>query len=81
MRIKVIAKSGAKCPMENRPHQYIDAKTPVEVENTTYYRRLIMDGSLVLVQQSSSAVAQQSDKGLQPLEKEKQQKSKKRRYE
>lgn len=49
-KIVVKAQPGEKCPREDNPRSYItdDAKgTPVE--DSTYYRRLIDDGSLVIV--------------------------------
>lgn len=48
-KIKVISQKGTKCPKENKPRQYITDIVPVEVPNSIYYRRLISDGSLVLV--------------------------------
>ncbi len=40
---------GTRCPMENKPRKYISDSTPVEVPNSTFYKRLIRDGSLVPV--------------------------------
>jgi len=45
--MKVLAKPGAKCPKENNPRDYITDSVPVEVPNSSYYLRLIADGSLV----------------------------------
>ena len=45
--MKVTAKPGAKCPMEHDPRAYITDASPVDVPDTHYYRRMIMDGSLV----------------------------------
>jgi len=72
MKIKVSAKTGTKCPVEGKPHQYIDDKTPVAVDSTVYYRRLIADGSLTIVQQLSRAVAQQpkAEQASPPVEQE-----------
>lgn len=39
---------GNMCPMEGKPREYI-RDVPVEVPDTTYYIRLINDGSLILV--------------------------------
>jgi len=44
--MKVMARPGAKCPKEGSPRDYITDRTPVDVPNTSYYRRLIADGSL-----------------------------------
>ena len=49
MHIK--AASGLRCPMEGDPRAYItDDPKGVEVDDTAYYRRLLDDGSLVIVQ-------------------------------
>lgn len=42
----VISKPGTKCPMEGQSREYI-SDVPVDVPNTSYYRRLIKDGSLL----------------------------------
>ncbi|KAF0145116.1 MAG: hypothetical protein FD156_1227 [Nitrospirae bacterium] len=70
--MKVLAAKGLKCPMEGKPRTYIpDSGEPVEVsDGSTYYRRLIADGSLVLeAQDSSSAIEQKSEQ--KPTEKDK----------
>lgn len=47
--MKVIAAKGLKCPKEGKPREYITDSEPVDVpEGSTYYRRLVNDGSLVL---------------------------------
>lgn len=38
---------GTRCPMERRPRKYISDTTPMDVPNTTFYRRLVKEGSLV----------------------------------
>lgn len=40
---------GAQCPKENNPRDYITDTEPVEVPDTTYYRRLVTEGSLIEV--------------------------------
>ncbi|MBI5550746.1 MAG: DUF2635 domain-containing protein [Desulfobacterales bacterium] len=45
--MKVVAAKGTKCPMEGKPRQYIDDRAGADVPETTYYRRLLADGSLV----------------------------------
>lgn len=45
--MKVVAPSGLKCPKENNPRDYITDKVPVDVPETTYYRRLVSEGSLI----------------------------------
>ena len=54
--MKVSAKKGTKCPMEGKPRKYISDTLVVEVADTTYYRRLITDGSLVEVKEKEKAV-------------------------
>lgn len=51
--MKVIAKHGAKCPMEGKPRDYIGDDTPAEVPESSYYLRLIDDGSLIRVPDAS----------------------------
>lgn len=45
--MKVKAAPGLKCPMENRHREYITDSEAVDVPDTSYYRRLVVDGSLV----------------------------------
>ncbi|OPY06546.1 MAG: hypothetical protein A4E68_02386 [Syntrophaceae bacterium PtaB.Bin095] len=45
--MKVLAKPGAKCPMEHKPRAYITDSVPVDVPDSIYYRRLLADGSLI----------------------------------
>ncbi len=45
--MKVIAKPGTKCPKEGKPREYITDAEAVEVPATTYYNRLVKDGSLI----------------------------------
>ena len=48
--MRVRAADGQKCPRENNPREYItDDVKGTEVSDTTYYRRLIDDGSLILL--------------------------------
>lgn len=44
----VKAVEGAQCPMEGKPREYITDTTPVDVEPTSYYQRLVAEGSLVV---------------------------------
>jgi hypothetical protein len=49
-KLLVKAKPGEKCPREENPRTYIsDDPKGTPVENTSYYRRLLNDGSLDLV--------------------------------
>lgn len=45
--LKVTAAPGTRCPMEGRPREYITDSAAAGVPDTTYYRRLLADGSLV----------------------------------
>lgn len=47
--MKVVARPGAQCPMEGKPREYIGPDSPVEVQETAYYMRLIEDGSLIRI--------------------------------
>jgi hypothetical protein len=48
--MKVKAAPGLQCPKEDNPREYIgDDDKGQDVPDTTYYRRLLDDGSLVLV--------------------------------
>ena len=51
--MEVTAKQGTRCPKEGKPREYI-GESPETVPDTTYYRRLIAEGSLVEVQSTSS---------------------------
>ena len=43
----VKAAPGLQVPMERNPREYITDTEPIDVPDTTYYRRLLDDGSLV----------------------------------
>ena len=43
----VKAAPGLKCPTETNPREYITDIDPIDVPDTTYYRRLLDDGSLI----------------------------------
>ncbi len=48
--MKVLAAPGTKCPMEGNPRKYIgDAEPAAEVPESAYYKRLVGDGSLVIL--------------------------------
>ena len=47
--MKVKAAKGTKCPMEDNPRKYINDSEAVEVPDNAYYKRLVDDGSLVVV--------------------------------
>ncbi len=61
----VKAQPGEKCPCEDNPRTYItDDPQGVTVPDSTYYRRLVDDGSLipVTVSQSTDTAAERSKK-------------------
>lgn len=64
--MKVRAKKGAKCPMENAPRTYITDK-PVDVPKTAYYRRLVNDGSLVDIEAEAKAKAKTETEAKQKI--------------
>lgn len=45
----VKARSGVRVPREGQPRQYITDAEPARVASSTYYRRQLRDGSLVIV--------------------------------
>jgi hypothetical protein len=49
--IKVKAKEGTRCPMENNPRKFIPDSAAIEVPDSSYFRRLVRDGSLVVVEE------------------------------
>ena len=55
--MKVKAAPGTKCPMEGKPREYITGKEAVDVPGSSYYKRLVNDGSLVLDTSTASAPA------------------------
>ena len=38
---------GSRCPMEQNPREYISDTEASDIPDTTYYRRLVDDGSLI----------------------------------
>lgn len=65
-RILVKAKEGARCPMEGKPGRHI-TDIPVKVPATSYYKRLLRDGSLVAVEdEPEKAVAAQKRSATKP---------------
>lgn len=63
-KILVKAQPGEKCPCEDNPRTYItDAAQGTAVADSAYYRRLIADGSLVIVEPPSPAQAKEKAKG------------------
>lgn len=49
MYYNVKAAPGIKVPREDKPTTYIDDTTPVTIAPSTYYRRRITDGDLLLL--------------------------------
>jgi hypothetical protein len=54
--MKVIAPTGIKCPMEGNARKYITDRDAVEVPATSYYKRLIADGSLLIAPRKQKEV-------------------------
>ena len=52
----VTAQPGEKCPKEGTPRQYITESPAVDVPDTSYYRRLVREGSLLLAPVEKKAV-------------------------
>lgn len=50
--MKVKARIGLKVPFEHSARQFIDQNV-VDVPNTLYYRRLLLDGDLIKVNEKS----------------------------
>lgn len=51
--MNVIAPPGIKCPKEGSPREYItDSQSESVPDDSTYYLRLIADGSLLIVPSS-----------------------------
>ncbi len=48
--MNVQAAQGLTCPKEGKPREYITDSEPVEVPDTSYYRRLVRDGSIVMAE-------------------------------
>ncbi|MES2237598.1 MAG: hypothetical protein V4500_07600 [Pseudomonadota bacterium] len=46
--MNVIAAPGIKVPKETQPHDYIDDGSVVDVPDTAYYQRRLLDGDLLL---------------------------------
>ena len=53
--MKVMAAKGLQCPKESKPREYITDSVAVDVPSTTYYLRLLKDGSLVLADAQSAS--------------------------
>ena len=53
--MRVIAAPGLQVPREEDMHEYIEAEStdPVEVPDTSYYRRRIATGELLLIDDES----------------------------
>lgn len=49
MYYNVKAAPGIKVPREDKPTTYIDDTTPVTIAPSTYYRRRIADGDLIVL--------------------------------
>ena len=47
--MKAQAAQGTRCPKEGKPREYITDNAAEEVPDSAYYRRLVADGSLVIL--------------------------------
>lgn len=64
--MRVIAAPGHRVPMEKDPFQYIEGSEPVDVPDTSYYRRRLAAEELQVPAQPSRGSAKQSAK--EPVE-------------
>lgn len=61
-KITVVAEQGLRVPMAHHPHEYIE-QVPVEVDgDDVYYRRLIADGDLLVLNQTRATQPETSSK-------------------
>lgn len=61
--LNVMAADGLRVPTEHNPHEYI-GQEPVEVDgNSLYYRRMIDDGDLVVVEDAAPNTKTRNTKG------------------
>lgn len=58
----VIAKTGIKVPYESKPRTYITDEKPVDVSDSSYYRRRIADGDLIRADQAAPVKTTEADK-------------------
>ena len=64
----VKAAPGLQCPMEGKPREYVtDAPEGVEVADSPYYRRLVLDESLQEVQKAAQAPAAPAQLAVAPV--------------
>ena len=61
--MKVKARPGGKVPFEDKPREYITDEKAVDVPATSYYRRLVSEGSLVLDKGETKTRPSASSKG------------------
>lgn len=61
--MNVIASTGLKVPLENKPNTYIDDTASVQVDESAYYLRRISDGDLVQVADTKETTKVLNDKG------------------
>ena len=61
--MKVLAAPGTKCPKEGKPREYIDEQTVFDAPETTYYKRLINDGSLMLASAAAAGTTAKQKSG------------------
>ncbi|MDO4434391.1 MAG: DUF2635 domain-containing protein [Alysiella sp.] len=50
MKISVVAAQGLRVPLADNPHEYIEQEPVAVDDDEVYYRRLLADGDLLVVQ-------------------------------
>lgn len=58
--MQVMSKPGTQCPMEGKPREYIGDAEPMSVPESSYYLRLIDDGSLIRINTLSAAAGSEA---------------------
>lgn len=52
-KIKVVAAKGTECPKENNYRDYIGDTVPFEIEITSFYRKRLSEGSLIVFEEKT----------------------------
>lgn len=58
----VQAKPGTRCPKEGKPREYISDVKAEDMPDTAYYRRLVAEGSLLVVKAEKKTVKREEGK-------------------
>lgn len=71
MPVKTVkAREGIRVPMENAPRRYITDAKAIDVPETAYYLRQIMNGDLTEVTRQTDAATEAPVQGKNPPDKE-----------